>query len=53
MNGVITSDFIVRHTLILTGVFVLVETFAKYFSEWIKVLVINAIILVLIGVVRS
>lgn len=41
VDWVITTDFVVRHALILAGVLVLVETLVKNFSERLEILIFH------------
>jgi len=47
MNRVVSSNFVVRHSLILAGVLVFIEALPQNISERLKVLV------VLVGVLES
>lgn len=37
MNGMIATDLVIRHSLVLTGVFILIKAFSKFVPEWVKI----------------
>jgi len=41
MNWMITTNFVIRHTFILTGVIIFVEAFSKNISKWLEICVVG------------
>lgn len=48
MDRVVATNLVVRHALILTGVFIFVEALSEYLSKWIELFIGQSIILVMV-----
>lgn len=53
MDGVVSSDLVVWHALVFTGIFIFVEALSKHISKWIEVLVVLIVVVSLLRFVRA